>query len=69
MGWNGRGVLRTKGQGGVEVRKSVSHHHRHSAWQRGVMAGVWRYIDDGDRLGDGDIWQYRGNPEGRSDGK
>ena len=33
MGWNRRGVLRTKGQGGVAAGKSISHHHHHSAWQ------------------------------------
>jgi len=34
MGWKRRGVLHTKGQGGVEAGKLVSHHHRLSAWER-----------------------------------
>jgi hypothetical protein len=46
-----RGVLCTKGQGGVVARKSVSHHHRQSAWQtielqrvygdKGMMEADW----------------------------
>jgi hypothetical protein len=45
-------VLRTKGQGGVVAGKSVSHP---TATQlgRGATAGVRRYRDDGDGLGDG----------------
>ena len=49
--------------------KSVSHHHRHSAWQRGATAGIRRYRDDGDGLGDGGVRRYRGNRDGRSDGE
>jgi hypothetical protein len=33
-----RGVLRTTGPGRVMAGKSVSHHHRHSAWQRTALA-------------------------------
>jgi hypothetical protein len=36
-----RGVLRTKGQGGVVAGKSVSHHHRHSGWQRTELRRVY----------------------------
>jgi len=36
-----RGVLRTKGQGGVVAGNSVSHHHRHSAWQRTELRRVY----------------------------
>jgi hypothetical protein len=36
-------VLCTKGQGGVVAGKSVSHHHRHSAWQRTER---WRVCGD-----------------------
>jgi hypothetical protein len=39
--WRGRGVLRTKGQGGVVAGKSVSHHHRQAAWQRTELPLVY----------------------------
>ena len=36
-----RGVLPTMGQGGVVEGKSVSYHHRHSAWQRTELRWVY----------------------------
>ena len=64
-----RGVPGTKGQGGVVVGISVSHHHCNSAWQRTerqraygdtgtiendwATAGVRGCRDDGAGLGDG----------------
>jgi hypothetical protein len=38
-----RGVFLTKGQGGVVPGKSMSHHHRHSAWQR---TELWQEYGD-----------------------
>jgi hypothetical protein len=34
-------VLRTHGQGGVVAGKSISHHNRHSAWQRTELRRVY----------------------------
>jgi len=34
-----------------------------------ATAGVWRYRDDADGLGDGGGQRYRGNGDGRSDGQ
>jgi hypothetical protein len=61
--------------GGV-AGKSVSHYHRHSAWQRTerrrvygdiemmetdwATAGERRYRDDGDGLGDGGCTEIQG---------
>jgi len=49
--WKRRGVLRTKGQGGVVAEKSVAHHHCHTAsqrtalrrvdWDTGITETVW----------------------------
>lgn len=54
--------------GEVVAQKSVSHHHGHSAWQRGVTLGAWRHRDDGDGQGDGGVQRYRGNRDRLTDG-
>jgi len=67
-----RGVLRTKGQGGVVAGKSVSHHHRLSAWQKTERRQV--YGDTGMMEMEMDwakagLRRYGGNGNGRSDGE
>jgi len=50
--------------------KSVSHHHRHSAWQRTERRRV--YGDTGMMETDwatAGVRRYRGNGDGRSDGE